>query len=146
MPGKQQLCALGGKKENAHQLLCPDRLDWTALRPTRNRGGSKARARAPPGLGCTLSQRTPPQPCPLERRRGQPSSPISKLGGLGAVWQGNFGQPGDPAPRTEQGWAPGEMPPHTGWNQPVHLLQWQPDRGRQIWRAWWQASALAGSL
>lgn len=46
----------------------------------------------------------PLQPSPLEKRRGQPSSPLSKLGGLGAAWQGNFDrQPGDPAPRTGLG-------------------------------------------
>lgn len=78
---------------------------WTALHyePLETCGRSKA-GDEQDLASAALSQPTPPQPCPLEKRRGQPSSPLSKLGGLGAAWQGNFDrQPGDPAPRNRAG-------------------------------------------
>lgn len=94
---------VGQQGENAYQLLRLDRLDWTLLRPTQNLWQVQSKSEQSPA-SAALPQRMPPQPNPLEKLRGQPSSPISKLGGLGAAWQGNFvRQPRDPALRTGLG-------------------------------------------
>lgn len=101
---KQQLSALGGKGRKRKSNFFAQTI-WTALHyePLETCGRSKA-GDEQDLASAALSQPTPPQPCPLEKLRGQPSSRLSKLGRLGAAWQGNFDrQPGDPAPRTGLG-------------------------------------------
>lgn len=136
---------MGSKRENAHtptSLPRPSGLDFTKTHAKPLVDPKQEQAEA--GLGCTLFQRTPPNPVLWTSVVGSRAPRFQSWAGLAPFGKETSGSLGT-LPR-QQGWAPGEMPPHTGWNQPVHLLHWRPDRGRQLRRPWWQTSALPGSL